>query len=315
MGYTRSSSSAWYGSSSSMRSDPTKTFDTLYTVGSHKPGSVVDPLYDPAKIGVRESKASAANPKPTPIIVALDCTGSMGSVLAEAMKGMGALMGDIYDHEPVTDPHIMAMVFDDIAVGAMPALQATQFESDVVILDQLPKLYLTRNGGGNSFESYHLPLYFALHQTDCDAFADGRKGFLFTIGDEQPPQDLTKDQLKAVFGPDFSCPGPYSYTELLDSLSENWHVFHVIVEEGSHMRSYRDIVIQQWTNILGQRAILLADITKLPEVIAATIRVIAGADAATVASSYDAGTAVVVAKAIKDLVPAGDNAGSDVVRL
>lgn len=318
MGYTRSSSASWSGTASSLRSDPSLKDPTAAYTSTYKntreTGGAAKKEYLPEHVGVRESRASAANPKPTPIIIALDCTGSMAGVLGEAFKGFGQLMADIYDHEPVTDPHILASIFDDVAVGERYPLQVTQFESDKVILDQLKELFITRNGGGNSFESYHLPLYFALHCTDCDAFNEGRKGFLFTIGDEQVPQDLTKEQLKAVFGNDFACPEPYSYEGLVEALSENWHVFHVMVEQGSHMRFARDKVIEGWTTLLGQRAILLSDITKLPEVIGATIRVIAGADVDTVAASYDAGTSLVVANAIKGLVPAGGTS-EGVVRL
>jgi hypothetical protein len=60
--------------------------------------------------------------------------------------------------------------------------------------------------------------------------------------------------------------------------------------------------------------IVLEDVDKLAEVLVATMQVIAGADAATVAASFsDPGTSLVVAKAIKDLTPAG--AAGGVVRL
>ena len=84
-----------------------------------------------------------------------------------------------------------------------------------------------------------------------------------------------------------------------------------MVEQGSHMRSYRDRVVRQWTDLLGQRAILLSDISKLSEVIVSTIQVVRGTDADTVVKSWSGDTSLVVAKAVSGLgsltVRAGDS--------
>lgn len=309
MGTIRSSASDW----SSYASTHTKgrSYDTITTA---KSSADVKAEYLPTNISVRESRDSEANPQSTPIILALDCTGSMASVLEAAIKGFGNLFVELYRRRPVSDPHILGMMFDDVAVGAHPALQATQFECDIKLADQFRALFATRFGGGNESESYHLPLYFAATKTSCDAFIKrGKKGYLFTVGDECVPDPLTPAQVKAVFGNDEAVSAPLSYEDLLRMVEPNWHVFHLMVEEGSFFRTGSARATRSWTNVLGQRAIPLAKIEDLTSVVIATIEVTEGRDRDDVVGSFSGSTAVTVAKATAGLTTSGGSAG--VVRL
>lgn len=273
----------------------------------------VKPEYHPKNIKVRESRHSVANPNSTPVIIAMDCTGSMQDLAVSMLKNVGTMMKEIYERLPITDPHIMAMFFDDVITTGGDALQATQFESDMIIIDQLQDLKFQGQGGGNSSESSGLPLHFAINKCECDAFADGRKGFLFIIGDDGVPPALTVAQLKAVYGGDFEVNEDVSFETLLEQAEENWHVFSIIPTRGS-ARWETSHVGTTWKKVLGERAIFLADIEKLAEVLVATMQVIAGADKAAVAASFkDPGTSLVVANAIKDLTP--QSHGGGVVRL
>lgn len=311
MGGTTSSSVDWaaYSSSSATRST------TFGTSGFAKSASgAVKPEYHPSKISVRESRNSAANPASTPVILALDCTGSMQDLAVSALKNIGTLMKEIYDKKPISDPHVMAMFYDDVITSPTDALQATQFESDMIIIDQLQELKFIGHGGGNRSESSDLPLHFAINKCECDAFAEGRKGFLFTIGDDGVPPGLSVKQLKAIYGDDFEVTEDVNYATLLEQAEENWHVFNIVPVRGNAAR-YSDI-IQSWRNVLGERTIVLEDIEKLAEVIVATMQVIAGADKAAVAAGFsDPGTSLVVSKAIKDLSPSSHGSGGGVVRL
>ena len=269
----------------------------------------VDPKYHPANIKVRESRNSPANPKSTPVIIAMDCTGSMQDLAVSMLKNVGTLMGEIYDRLPISDPHIMAMFFDDVITSPTDALQATQFEADKVILEQLTDLAFIGYGGGNSSESSGLPLHFALNKCECDAFNEGRKGFLFTIGDDGVPPELTVSQLKAIYGKDFEVTEDVSYETLLEQALENWHVFNIIPTRGRNAHYESSHIGQTWKKVLGERTIFLEDIEKLAEVLVATMQVVGGADAATVAASFDdPGTALVVSNAIRDLAATSSGA-------
>lgn len=262
--------------------------------------------FDPKHITIRESIDSEDNPNSTPIIVALDVTGSMGMIPHQLIQGnLGTLMEEILDRKPVPDPHLMFMGVGDVEYDRAP-LQATQFEADIRVAEQLRKIYIERGGGGNSHESYHLPWYFAAMKTSCDAISKrGKKGYLFTIGDEQPPQGLSKEQASRVFGEKIS--KNFTTEELLRMAEENYHVFHIMVEQGSHFQSYGDRVTQQWKDLLGQRAIPLSDYTKLAEVIVSTMQAVEGADRDYVSKSWSGDTSLVVAHALKGLTHQDDN--------
>jgi len=272
------------------------TVDDIYTSKS------LAAELDPKGVAVRESCDSADNPNSTALIVGLDVTGSMDKVLdAMARTGLKTLAEEVYARRPITDPHIMFMGIGDVEMGDRAPLQVTQFEADIRIAEQLTKIYLERGGGGNNYESYALAWYFAAMHTRIDCFEKrGKKGYLFTVGDEQPTPYLRASDIERVFGhrPQFD---RISAQDLLTMVSRQYEVFHIMVEEGSHFRSHGNNVVKKWTELLGQRAIRLSDHTKMGEVIVSTLQVVEGADVRDVISSWDGTTGIVVAKAVNSL--------------
>jgi hypothetical protein len=306
MGSGRFDSDAYATYSSSIRSasvnDIYKSTASTVLTGAAK-------HLNPLGVTVRESRDSVDNPNSTAVIVAIDVTGSMG-MLAEkiAKTGLGTLFKEILDRKPVTDPHIMFMAVGDANYDKVP-LQVSQFEASNVIIDQLTDIFVEHGGGGNQSESYQFPWYFAAMHTSIDCLEKrGKKGYLFTLGDEWVPPALTKAQIKQFIGDDVE--RDYSPAELLAMVQRMYHVFHLVVEEGS----YQDRPLASWKASLGERALLLSDHTKLAEVIVSTMQVNEGADVNTVADSWDGSTAVVVRKAVGALTATGGAAGG-VVRL
>ncbi len=240
-------------------------------------------------ITIRESCDSAEHPESTPIILGLDVTGSMGFVAERLAKdGLGKLIGGIYESNPVKDPQVMLLGIGDIACDRAP-LQATQFESDIRIADQLKDIWLEKGGGGNSTESYDLAWYFAAKHTSIDSFKNrGKKGYLFTIGDEEPPTVYhggrhSRSQLQEHFS---NVQGDSDTETMLRDAQKQWVVFHVIAEEGSHFRAYGQAVTNQWRELLGPNVIPVQNVDYIAEVIIAVIRVNEGEDMQAVANSY-----------------------------
>lgn len=294
MGYSRWSPDDWGTYSKATSAKP--TVDDVFVSKS------LTIELDPKGIEMRESRDSDINPLSTAVIIGLDVTGSMGRILdAMARKGLGTLCTEIYDRKPVTDPHIMCMGIGDAAARDRAPLQVTQFEADIRIATQLEKIYLERGGGGNDSESYTLPWFFAANHTSIDCFEKrGKKGFLFTAGDEMPPQILRAEEVERVLG--YRPQADITTQELLEQVSRTYHVFHLIVEEGDFFSHAGSRVTKAWQALLGQNALSLSDHTKLAEVVVSAMQVVAGDSVDDVAGSWDGSTGLVVRKAISGLV-------------
>lgn len=303
MGTARWNPSDW---SAYANSTSRKTTDAVFASRS------LDEDLNPLGVVARESRDSDLNPESSAIIVGLDVTGSMGMIAdALARKGLGTMVEEILARKPVADPHIMCLGIGDALYDQAP-LQATQFEADIRIARQLERLWLEKGGGGNACESYNLPWYFAAMHTSIDCFEKrGKKGYLFTVGDEEPPRVLPAKAISHFIGDRVQ--RDFESHELLRMASRMYHVFHVIVEEGSHARHDSRGVRSAWIDLLGQRVIGLSDHTKLAEVIVSAIEVNEGRDRDRVVGSWSKKTAMVVQRAVGSLRPGGQP-GAGMVR-
>lgn len=308
MGGTTYSSSDWKTYSSTVRS---KSTDQIFTTRG------MNEDLNPKNILVRESRDSDVNPVTTPIFVSLDVTGSMGVLAREiATKGLGLIFEELLSRKPVEGPQFAFGGIGDVWCDRAP-LQVSQFESDTAsLVPQLEKLYLEGGGGGNSTESYNLPWYFASTRIVHDAFEKrGKKGYLFTVGDEESPNALTPDDLVKVFGGNDERNSTISNEDLLKELNEQWNVFHIMVEQGSHMRIHSGRVKDSWSTLLGQRAIPLTDINSLSEVIVSTIEICEGNKTTDeVIKSWNGDTSLVVARAVNGLTKNDSDASGSLVR-
>lgn len=305
MGTSRWDDSAWVSHTSSVK---TKTREEIFS-SSH-----MLEKFDPKKITVRESRDSALNPNSNAIIVALDVTGSMG-INAEqlARNGLGVMVEEIIKRKPVSDPHVMCMGIGDVKYDSAP-LQVTQFEADITIAEDLKNIYLEGGGGGNCFESYNLAWYFAALNTSIDCYEKrGKKGYLFTLGDEEAPEDLLASEIRKVFGNQET--KDYTSEQLLNMASKMYHVYHIVVKQGSHARHYFDDVMKSWKELLGQRVLVLEKNEDLAEVIVSTIEINEGRAIKDVIDSWSPDKALSVKTAITQLAPyEGGSSGTGVVK-
>lgn len=234
--------------------------------------------FNPAKMKLpREACDSVLSPCSRGIIFAEDVTGSMGSFLHSLItKQFPDIIRQTYESVSF-DPHIMFMGVGDVAVGDVAPLQVTQFETDLRMLEQLQKIYLEEGGGGNRYESYILPWYFAAKHTKMDCFEKrGEKGFLFTFGDEEPTPYLTEGHISRVFGEqDYLQESCITAEECLEMASEKFYCYHVILHGGQYSWNSSNI-IPKWRNLMGAHVCDLSDHECLPELVSTIFRMYEG---------------------------------------
>ena len=209
---------------------------------------------NPNGIVIRESRDSEEHPNSVAIILALDVTGSMGSVPHHLVKdGLPNIMGAITE-KGLKDPQLLFLAIGDHECDSSP-LQVGQFESSDELLDKwLTDVYLEGGGGGNAGESYLLAWYFAANHTATDCFEKrNQKGFLFTIGDEPTLKSVPKRTLTEIMGDGQY--DNYSASELLDKAREKYNVYHLHIKETG--AGSRRETINGWKQLIGDNLIVI----------------------------------------------------------
>lgn len=190
----------------------------------------IDPALNPKNV-IRECCDTSEHPNTIPVILALDVTGSMGNAAVEVAKKLNVIMTRLY--EKVTDVEFLIMGIGDLACDSFP-IQASQFESDIRIAEQLDKIYFEFGGGGNNYESYTAAWYFGSRHTKLDCLNRGRKGIIITMGDEQLNPYLPikgRNGLIAVTGDNLQA--DIETKELYTEASEKFNIYHLDVQHGS----------------------------------------------------------------------------------
>jgi len=221
---------------------------------------------NPKGLDFREARDSEEHPNSLPIIIGLDVTASMGSVPHELIKdGLNKIMGNVIQNG-IPDPQVLFLGIGDHECDRAP-LQVGQFESSDELCDEwLKKVYVERGGGGNGGESYLLAWYAARY-TRTDQFEKrGKKGFLFTIGDEPNLQSLPKNTQEALMGN-----GNYedlTADDLLKEASKMYDVYHINVETFS---GSQDRVQDGWKQTLQDHFVSVKSADDVPFAIAEII--------------------------------------------
>lgn len=300
----------------SWTSNDWSAYSTRATVGKTQAQiftkSAIDPSLSASTFtnGIRESVDSVDNPNSTPVCIFSDVTGSMGITAETVIRKLDVVCQELLDRKPISDVHLLTGAIGDAYTDRAP-FQATQFEADIRIAEQTQKLFLERCGGGNGGESYALAWLFAAMQTATDSFDKrGKKGYLFTIGDEGvhgvfAKAGVTRDQAKRFLNLDIE--RDLTALECLQMAQRKWIVYHIVVHpNGQHRRD----VDRSFGVIMPDNLIYLESVDMLPETIVSTIQVVEGANVAQVAQSWGDGKTLVLAKALNGITTQnGGNSG------
>lgn len=232
--------------------------------------SGVHPELDPRQIvksitGVRESRDSAEHPNSVPIKIDFDVTGSMREIPEVMQRKLPKLMDTILESTSVRDPQILMGAIGDWHSDRYP-VQVGQFESDNRFDEQLRNIILEGNGGGQGMESYGHSFYQANNLTATDAWEKrGKKGYLFTIGDERFWPELSAAELNDIY--DVGAESAEQVSDLIAKAKERWEIFHIVPMQSYH--GQRNVSF--WREYLGERVIELDDMDLVCETIAGAI--------------------------------------------
>lgn len=199
----------------------------------------IAPELNPLNV-MRECCDSEEHPNTMPVILGLDVTGSMGGAAVEVAKKLNVVMTSLY--EKVADVEFMIMGIGDLAYDHAP-IQASQFESDIRIAEQLDKIYFEGGGGGNSYESYTSAWYFGLRHTKLDCWERGKKGIIITMGDEPLNPYLPKEPLSIVTGDNLQ--GNVETKELYEQASKKFDIYHLAVNDSQTSYRYHESGIKE----------------------------------------------------------------------
>lgn len=194
----------------------------------------------------REARDSAAHPNSVPIAIWFDQTGSMGAIPSELQMRLGNLMRLLTERDFVTDPQVLFGAFGDATCDFGGYLQVGQFESGLEMDDDLDKLWLVGQGGGQFTESYELAYYFTARHFVTDAWEKRqKKGYCFTIGDEMPYQQVNREQVRRIIGDGLQT--DIELSDIITEASQKWHLFHLIPQTPTGMH---ESVESTWKSLL-----------------------------------------------------------------
>lgn len=225
---------------------------------------------------VRECCDSEEHPETVPVILALDVTGSMGSAAVEVAKRLNTVMTKLYDQ--TKDVEFMIMGIGDLAYDRAP-IQASQFESDIRIAEQLDQLYFEGGGGGNGFESYTAAWYFALNNTRLDCHSRGKKGLIITMGDEPLNPYLPKVPLEASLG--VSNEKDIETRELYKEVTEKFEVYHLaVIDPRSNGARFVEKIMKSFGEYLDDEHLRKVNLNNITPTIINIVTAFAGGEAA-----------------------------------
>ena len=193
----------------------------------------IAPELDPKNV-IRECCDSEEHPYTRPVILALDVTGSMGKASVKVAKELNVIMTELYGK--VKDVEFLIMGIGDLAYDDAP-IQASQFESDVRIAEQLDKIFFEAGGGGNAYESYTAAWYFGLHHCKLDCWERDKKGIIITLGDEPLNPYLPAAPLAKVTGDELQ--GDVETKDLYNEVLQKYDVYHLAVNDKDSSYEWR----------------------------------------------------------------------------
>lgn len=219
----------------------------------------LDPQLDPKNV-IRECCDSDEHPNTIPVILALDVTGSMGETSVEIAKKLNKIMTSLYAE--VKDIEFLIMGIGDLSCDYNP-IQASQFESDIRIAEQLDKIYFEGGGGGNAYESYTAAWLFGSRCTKLDCWNRGKKGLIITIGDEMINPYLPVNPLKETLTEELQA--DIDTKDLYNEVKDKYEIYHLNVTSTYTGKNGEIENVQSFAEVIGKQNVSNVTVDKITD--------------------------------------------------
>lgn len=189
----------------------------------------------------------------SPLVYALDVTGSMGILPKIIFDKMPMIAGQIVEQGYLNDTQVSLAAVGDVLSDSGP-LQICDF-SPVKELDaMLKKIWVEGNGGGQHFESYEFIAYYYARLYDME---NAELPIILFTGDESFRETMTKEELQRHFGGQHGSVDSFTiFNELKAKFKGNVFLLH------RHYGGYglNGEIVNQWERALGKGFVI-----ELPE--------------------------------------------------
>lgn len=205
--------------------------------------------------------------KESPIVFALDVTGSMGDWSKIIYDKMPMFYGQIMMHKYLNEPAISFCAVGDYTSDTAP-LQVAEFGQGKEVDQLISKIYLEGQGGGGYTESYEFPAYFYSRRVKLE---NCQLPFFFITGDEAFYEEINPSFILKHMG----CVEKTKIDSFIlwKELMHKYNVF--LIKKPYNNKENEKIIYNQWKKAIGEERVLSVHTPK------ACIDVILGAIAIT----------------------------------
>ncbi len=183
---------------------------------------------------------------PTPLVVAIDVTGSMGEWPRIIFSKLPVLYHEAKLWLPEIDISFAAV--GDAYCDRRP-VQICDFGKDRDLEQHINAIFPEGGGGGQTQESYELFAYYYLKHCDLP---NAQKALFVYCGDEGFYEKIRRQQVQALFG-DALTEDPDSY-QVFAQLCEKFEVYNLRVKYSDDAKDQQ--IREQWQRAIGRQRVL-----------------------------------------------------------
>lgn len=249
--------------------------------------------------------------KKYPVAIITDGTGSMGDFPEVIFKKLPVL--DNFAKEYLGDDFDISFSMIGDVTDRTPPLQARNFVRGLDLVENLNKLVIGKDGGGNERESYDLgALYYARNVEMPNA----KKPILIFICDEHVYERNNPDDVKKFAHIDIK--EAMTDKQVFDELKKKWSVYVIRKHygngvDGDKMTGSNLEIQRQWVRLVGEdRIAILNDANRVVDVILGLLAVETGKEDFFTQEIKDRQTQAQVDTIMKSMRTVGSGAASKV---